>query len=303
VPAGPADASTATAWSQTISSHTYNTGGPGGTAIAVSPDGSTDFVTGIASGYDGGARNSVGETVAYNASTGATVWKATLTSGSRAADALYSIAVSPDGSAVFVAGYAGQREATHQVIIAYNPATGAKLWQITGPATAARSAIAVSPDSSTLYVDGGGQTMAYRTATGATLWTDAAGAAGMALSTDGTRLFLTSVDGGTGPATTEALDASTGAMIWQAAYRTTDNTLFTSAAVSPRRVHALRLGARLRPGQARHGRVHGGDRGSALGRDLPRLRRNFLGGWPGRDPGRSGGEPQRNRGHTAARVR
>jgi DNA-binding beta-propeller fold protein YncE len=127
VPAGPADASTATAWSQTISSHTYNTGGPGGTAIAVSPDGSTDFVTGIASGYDGGARNSVGETVAYNASTGATVWKATLTSGSRAADALYSIAVSPDGSAVFVAGYAGQREATHQVIIAYNPATGAKL--------------------------------------------------------------------------------------------------------------------------------------------------------------------------------
>jgi outer membrane protein assembly factor BamB len=68
---------------------------------------------------------------------------------------LTSLAVSPDGSTVFVTGYTSYQGDDTRVlaILAYNAATGAKLWQVTGQTDIGIvSPVVVSPDSSTVYV-------------------------------------------------------------------------------------------------------------------------------------------------------
>jgi hypothetical protein len=69
------------------------------TALGVSPDGSTVFVTGSA--QDGS--NYEYATAAYDSATGARLW-ATLAHGIGEFDFAYDLGVSPDGSAVFVTG-------------------------------------------------------------------------------------------------------------------------------------------------------------------------------------------------------
>jgi outer membrane protein assembly factor BamB len=207
-----------------------------GNATAVSPDGSTVYVAGTAVGT---SNEGYGETVAYNATTGAQIWKATLEPGQLFDDGLSSIAVSPDGAAVFVTGFSGKvgAQGLLQVIIAYNASTGALLWQVSGPVVnGARSPIAVSPDSSAVYVTssaaGANQTAAYNATTGALIWSDPAGGDASALSADGSALFIAGQAGnGTGAAFTEALSTSTGSQLWQASYGTSAN--FTAAALSP----------------------------------------------------------------------
>lgn len=224
----PAGASTTAAsarlWTARLSASLHNAAGR---ATVVSPNGKTVFVTGyVATTHITG----YGVTAAYDAATGAKIWKADLSSGPRRDDGLESIAVSPDGSAVFAAGYAGKRRAPDQVIVAYDAATGAQLWRITGPANGGEStALAVSPDGSTLYASGAGQTAAYSTAGGAQLWADPVAGA-LALSADGATLFLTT-DNGSGSSLTEAIDPASGAVLWQSSYDAT--SYFTSVAVSP----------------------------------------------------------------------
>ena len=76
----------------------------------MAPDGSAVFVTGAGTSVNTEA------TVAYNPATGVPLWTAP------AAIVPGSIAVSPDGSRVFVTGVFGTQ--------AYNAATGASLWTV-----------------------------------------------------------------------------------------------------------------------------------------------------------------------------
>jgi outer membrane protein assembly factor BamB len=208
-----------------------------GNATAVSPDGRTVFVTGSALG---GSDTGSAETIAYNAATGAVVWQATFSPTSNDSG-FSSIAVSPNGSTVFVTGYTGNpNQGLVQAIVAYNAATGAEQWQVIGTALAgaAASPVVVSPDNSTVYVTNAeigttGQTAAYNATTGAPLWTQPAGGDAIALPSGATTLFVTGEpnDFNREHTATQAFQATTGATVWQATDSTA--TSLTAAGLSP----------------------------------------------------------------------
>src|SRR6266567_2965293 len=109
-------------------------------AVAVSPDGSTLYVTGS-------------DTVAYNAATGAQRWVSICGGPADDRDQANAVAVSPDGSKVYVTGLSvaptsGALEADYATI-SYNAATGAQMWlrRYHGAGTGydIAAAIAVSP--------------------------------------------------------------------------------------------------------------------------------------------------------------
>jgi len=157
-------------------------GSRGANSVAASPNGKTVFVTG--SSYAGSTTNYDYATVAYNAATGAQLWVKRYTGPGSGDDQAYSVAASPDGTAVFVTGYsygttAGQVD---YATVGYNAATGAQLWVKLyaglargGIGTQAHS-VAVSPSGSTVYVTGESgndsvyATVAYTAATGAQQW-------------------------------------------------------------------------------------------------------------------------------------
>src|SRR5690348_14446781 len=148
------------------------------------------------------------------------------------------VAASPDGSAVFVAGQMNKRTSGAQAVLrAYNPATGAALWQDKYTATAQSlfAAVAVSPDSARVFATGRAQatsrsaanylTVAYNAATGAQVWADSSaphgGAVAIAVAPDGSTVFVT------GATATVAYNAATGATLW------TENTGGTAVTVAP----------------------------------------------------------------------
>src|SRR5206468_6232373 len=93
---------------------------------AVSPDGSRVFVTGYSEGVSSGTDYA---TIAYDSQTGAPLWLQRYNSRANLADAATSVAVSPDGSEVFVTGYSAHTIVdTDYVTIAYDAATGTPLW-------------------------------------------------------------------------------------------------------------------------------------------------------------------------------
>jgi DNA-binding beta-propeller fold protein YncE len=160
----------------------YNgaTGGDlGANAVAVSPDGSTLYVTGASQGTSTGYDYA---TVAYNAATGAQLWAKRYNGPGNGTDEANSIAVSPDGSTVFVTG-ASQSATTgpSYATIAYDANTGAQLWAkryngALGLGTNQAFSVAVSPSGGTVYVTGSGDadsnyaTVAYSAVTGAQQW-------------------------------------------------------------------------------------------------------------------------------------
>jgi outer membrane protein assembly factor BamB len=219
VAASAATPSVTTQWAKTFD--VKGAAGYGYAAVA-SPDGSAVYVAGQAK---------IGEVAAYNAATGAFIWKHDVSGGgTKVQTELHSVAVSPNGSTVIVTGYTQipgvDHIPFHQVIAAYNATTGAKLWQLISPAVSGASPapVTVSPDSSTVYVTDAGldQTVAYNAATGAALWTEPGGGAAIDLSSDGSTLFVAGEPDGT-----EAFTASTGATDWQ------DSVTGTLAALSP----------------------------------------------------------------------
>jgi DNA-binding beta-propeller fold protein YncE len=186
---------------------------------AVSSDGSTLYVVGASRAANDDRDY---ETIAYDALTGRARWHARFDNASHGDDRPSSIAVSPDGSRVFVTGTSdeGFDTATHVTTLAYDTTDGHRLWRSlysTGQfATDART-IAVSPDGSRVVVSGSGMfaqhetdyvTNAYDTATGARIWRSRYGrgqnldvARGMVIDPTGSRVFVT---GGSGDYATVA---------------------------------------------------------------------------------------------------
>jgi outer membrane protein assembly factor BamB len=144
-----------------------------------------------------------------------------------------AMAVSPDGSAVFLTGVVdNRRSAGYDGTVAYSAATGVKLWSAIYPGGAGY-ALAVSPDSATLYVTGGAGTLAYNAATGAVRWTDpSVVGTSVAISPDGSTLFVTDWTNA-GAYVTGAYTAATGTSLWTASYAHPLLTDGPGIAVSP----------------------------------------------------------------------
>jgi WD40 repeat protein len=185
------------------------------TSLAANPAGGTVFVTGYSDGTPEVDTGGHYTTVAYNVATGAQLWATRyLGSGnSNDKDTATSVAVSPTGGTVYITGssYGGAVTNTDYATVAYNAATGARLWAKRynhGPSDSARS-VAVSPAGDLVFVTGTSQdttsgedyaTMAYNAATGARLrvqrYNSGPGytvdeAAAMAVSPGGDRVFVT----------------------------------------------------------------------------------------------------------------
>jgi WD40 repeat protein len=209
-------------------------------ALGVSPDGSEVFVTGQSTVT---TDNLDYATVAYNSSTGAQLWVGDYNGPANSADSPYALAVSPDGSRVFVTGYSiGTTSGYDYATVAMDASTGARVWvrRYNGPGDAADIdyALAVSPDGSRVFVTGYSTgttsesdyaTVAYDCSTGAQLWVrhyngaanGADGASSLRVSPDGSKVFVTGTsDGsaGTSDYATLSYDASTGAALWVRRY-------------------------------------------------------------------------------------
>jgi len=214
-------------------------------AMAVSPDGSRVFVTGKSSNNGGGTKGFDAVTVAFDAATGATVWASRYDDSHHGYDEGSAIAVSPDGSRVFVAGLANGSTGTtgaNYLTLAIDAATGGRLWarRYDGPAhdNDEALAVAVSPDGSKVFTTGqsrGGTiqpdwaTIAYDASTGHHLWLKRLGsidrwgsANAVAVSPDGTEVFVTGeqtpVANGSWDFVMAAYDAATGSRVWFAAW-------------------------------------------------------------------------------------
>jgi hypothetical protein len=123
-------------------------------AAAVSPDGTTVFVTGYSDGP-----NVDYATVAYDATTGSPRWLQRYRGPDNKRDIPVAIGVSSDGSSVIVTGYSGGATSGADVAtVAYDAVTGEQRWAQryngprNGPDTPA--SLALSPDGSMVYVTG-----------------------------------------------------------------------------------------------------------------------------------------------------
>jgi DNA-binding beta-propeller fold protein YncE len=214
--------------------------------LKLSPDGSRLFVTGQSVTSETSSTDYA--TVAYDTATGRELWAAREASPDEwSLDIAYAIDVSRDGTRVFVTGQmlAGASSLDYATA-AYDAATGERLWltRYNGPfpfgnASDIASGVAVSPDGSRVFVTGessgvsSGQditTVAYEAETGRELWVGRYNgpanfndeAAGLAVSPDGSRVFVTGESPGAGPFepdyATVAYDAADGSERWVARY-------------------------------------------------------------------------------------
>jgi sugar lactone lactonase YvrE len=176
----------------------------GAQAAAVSPDGSTVFVTGFSTGPDASLDYA---TVAYDAVTGTKKWVRRYNHRGDT-DEAFALAVSPDGTTVFVTGTSGFN---YYATVAYAANTGATRWVRLydgGFGENNATAIDVSPDGSIVFVTGISNgspsnadyaTLAYDAATGASKWVrryngpgdDGDEANALAVSPDGATVFVT----------------------------------------------------------------------------------------------------------------
>jgi hypothetical protein len=208
-------------------------------SVIVSRDGARVFVT----GYSAGTTTSFDyATVAYDAVTGATIWEARYNGPRNRSDYAESMAVSPDGTKVFVSGYnPGNNTGQDYSTVGYDAVTGNLLWdaRYDGPADSDYArAVAPSPDGTTVFVTGDSSsnttgkdaaTVAYVASTGARRWVARYNGPGnrndygraIVSSPDGTLVFVTGASSAGEPGldyATLAYDSATGAAAWVTRY-------------------------------------------------------------------------------------
>jgi DNA-binding beta-propeller fold protein YncE len=193
------------------------------TAIAIDPSGATLYVGGAVQSSPRGL-----VIAAYASGTGERRW---LTEYPCSDDPdhecwLPSLAVSPDGNTVFVAGRIGGNDRTSDwVTMALDAATGAERWASRSP-NAARccSKLVMAPAGDRVFVAGNvgarglsERVLAYDAITGGRLWHRKIPGYGameaVGVGPDGRRLYLALGSSG-GDLQTFALDAATGATMW-----------------------------------------------------------------------------------------
>ena len=198
-------------------------------AIKTSPDGTRVFVTGEGALPDHSRDYT---TIAYDAATGTQLWLTRYDGNGCDYDEAYAMAVSPDGSALFVTGSSCGAYAT----VAYDAATGTQLW-VARVEESIASAITVSPDGRKVYVTGYDvarwHTVAYDAATGRLIWLsqyvghglEANIAESIGVSQDGRSLFVTgwNYTGNSDDYATVAYNATTGSELWVAEYNDPSN--------------------------------------------------------------------------------
>jgi DNA-binding beta-propeller fold protein YncE len=194
----------------------YN--GPGNAAdfpqaLVLSPDGRRVFVTGYS--YSANSCSDYA-TIAYDAASGVEIWLRRYDDPINGYDFAYALALSPDGTKLFVTGSCAEIDTgTDSVTLAYDAATGTRLWRrrYNGPAnnSDSPSAIAVSPGWNKVFVTGLSSgvaspdfpfdyaTIAYSTSNGDSLWPGRYNGSGnksdvpadLTISPDGSKVFVT----------------------------------------------------------------------------------------------------------------
>jgi WD40 repeat protein len=222
--------------------HRYNgpiNGTDVATSLAVGPNGSRVFVTGHSQGPGGDFDYA---TVAYNAGSGAEIWKKRYNGPGTGADYGASIAASPNGMRVFVTGYsAGSGTGGDYATVAYRASDGAFQWakRYNGPASGEDYAFSVtaSPNSAGVFVTGQSEgsgtgndfaTLAYAATTGAVQWLKRydgpahGNDGGAAIAASGSKVFVTGSSVGlknnNEDYATLAYQASNGASAWVKRY-------------------------------------------------------------------------------------
>jgi DNA-binding beta-propeller fold protein YncE len=226
----------------------------GGISVAAAPDGSRVYVADTAPNAKGTAN--VYLTTAYNAATGAKLWASQFNVPQNTSTAA-AVAASPNGTTVFVTGDTRPVSLVRYftATVAFDAATGARLWARVVKVPSVAYTIAASPDGSTVYVlnsanspNGGSvyATEAYAAANGVIRWTahyqgPVTGSLtvpqDLAASPDGTRVYVTGnslAASGQDQFATVAYDAATGALAWVARYgHVAQNSAGEGVAVSP----------------------------------------------------------------------
>jgi DNA-binding beta-propeller fold protein YncE len=200
-------------------------------SLAVSPDGSTVYVTGT-SDVSGGF--STYYTIAYRAADGVERWAKRYPLLGDVA----GLALSPDGTQVFVSGVSSAGNGWNFVTVCYAASNGAKQWDATYDGPAHRDdygeGLAVAPDGASVYVTGTSlatateedfATVAYSASSGAQLWASRhrgpahgqGDASGVVAGPGGTRVYMTGWDVGENGSVgwdTIAYRASDGGVLW-----------------------------------------------------------------------------------------
>jgi DNA-binding beta-propeller fold protein YncE len=210
----------------------------------VSPDGSAVYV----SGYSVSSTSLDIETIGYNAATGHELWKTRYDGPAHHEDQANAMAVSPDGSKVYVTGFSEASDRKRDfVTVAYRASTGVQRWvrRYNGPGdwNDNAKAISVSPDGSRVFVAGyrtghygrtrDAETIAYSSG-GERLWLRAYNgpadgwdqATAIGVSPDGTQVYVTGFRYDlpyNRDYATLAYQASSGEHLWEAFYDQDDD--------------------------------------------------------------------------------